>query len=117
VAASSPTGPPADISADDAWWRNLANALRHLETDEVPGVRVRIRFAGTEQVAVTDEEGYFRAWLRPAGALTDGSLWHDADVDVVDRTHPSVPSVRARARCSFPVTAPSSASSATSTTP
>ncbi|CAN5696611.1 App1 family protein [soil metagenome] len=90
VLANRPLGP---VQATDTWWRNLGNALRQLETGEVPGARVRIRFAGVEHDAVTDEEGYFRAWIRPDSAPLPGLLWHHAHVEVVDRLHPDVPAV------------------------
>jgi phosphatidate phosphatase APP1 len=93
VLANRPLGP---VQATDAWWRNLANALRHLESDEVPGARVRIRLAGAEHDAITDDEGFFRAWIRTPRSLPPQRLWHQAHVQVVDRLHPDVPDVSAR---------------------
>jgi phosphatidate phosphatase APP1 len=99
VLANRPLGPPG---ADDAWWRNLANALRHLESDEVAATRVAIRIGAVRHEAVTDEEGFFRAWIRPEAPLDDAAIWHDADVEVLERIHPSVPHVRARASVLVP---------------
>jgi phosphatidate phosphatase APP1 len=70
------------VSAGDAWWRNLAHMFQHLESDEVPGARVRVRVAGHAVEAVTDEEGYYRAWIEDA-ALPGDRLWHDAHVETV----------------------------------
>ena len=67
-------------SRDDPWWRNLAESLRRLESDEVPGARVRIRVGETEHTAVTDDEGYFRAWLTLSSPLPADRRWHDADL-------------------------------------
>jgi phosphatidate phosphatase APP1 len=99
VLANRPHGP---VRAEDAWWRNLANTLRHLESDEVPAARVRIRFAGAERDAITDDDGYFRAWIAPREPLPAGVLWHDASIDVPDGTHPDVASVRAQAPVLLP---------------
>ncbi|MGH7504590.1 MAG: App1 family protein [Longimicrobiales bacterium] len=68
---------------DDPWWRNLASTLRRMESDELAGARVRIRIGGTEHTAVTDEEGYFRAWLDVDPPLPSDRLWHTADVKLL----------------------------------
>jgi phosphatidate phosphatase APP1 len=78
---------PAD--PDDPWWRNLAGTLRRMESDELPGARVRIRLGGAEHVAITDREGYFRAWLRLPSPLPADAIWHDAVLELVtDSTEP-----------------------------
>jgi phosphatidate phosphatase APP1 len=82
--------PAGRVSADDAWWRNLANSLRHLETDEVPGARVRLTAADAVQETITDDEGYYRAWLRPAGSFAGDRLWHDFRVEVLEPLHAEV---------------------------
>jgi phosphatidate phosphatase APP1 len=82
VLANPPVAPPR---AAAAWWRNLAATYRHLESDEVPAVRVTLRLAGTEREAVSDEEGFFRAWIAPAHELPLDRIWHDVDISVLDR--------------------------------
>jgi phosphatidate phosphatase APP1 len=69
-------------SESDPWWRNLAGTLRSIESDEVPAAHVRIRFAGVEHGAITDDEGYFRAWLRLHEPLPAGRAWHEAEVQL-----------------------------------
>jgi phosphatidate phosphatase APP1 len=103
VLANPATGP---VTAGDSWLRNLHRAFDHLESDEVPGARVRIRFAGSSIEALTDEEGYYRAWLTP-GPLEPGRLWHNADVDVLARDAASRagPVVRARTDVLIPTPA------------
>ena len=76
--------PPAPIDAGDAWWRNAATMLRHLESDEVTGARLRIAIAHDERHAVTDEEGFYRAWLQPVPPLPSTGLWHVADIQVIE---------------------------------
>jgi phosphatidate phosphatase APP1 len=75
---------PGPVDRADGWLRNLQRAFDHLESDEVPGARVRINFGGRSAEALTDEEGYFRTWLTP-GAIEITRLWHDATVDVLAR--------------------------------
>lgn len=75
---------PGPASADDRWWANLANSYRRLESDEVPGARVRVRLHGTTVEATADAEGHFRAELRPAAPLPRGLFWHDARVDLLE---------------------------------
>jgi phosphatidate phosphatase APP1 len=86
--------PQRPIGADDQWWHNLASTLRHLESDEVVGATVRVRGLGAERMAVTDEEGYFHAWLRPARP-PGNELWHPVEIEVTDRVHPAAAGVRA----------------------
>jgi phosphatidate phosphatase APP1 len=82
-------------TASDAWWRNLASALRHLESDEVTGAEVRLSLHGVDHLAVTDDEGYFRAWLRPAAWPRETRLWHDVQAEVTRPLHPDQHAVNA----------------------
>lgn len=77
VLAGPPIPPPDER---DAWWRNFLSTYRRMESDEVPGARVTIRVLGATHEALTDEEGYFRAWIRPETPLPDGRLWQNADL-------------------------------------
>jgi phosphatidate phosphatase APP1 len=66
-------------SADaDSRWRNLIRFYKRLESDEVPGARLR---AGDTE-AVTDGEGYFR--LEIMGSFRPG--WNDVGVELL---HPA----------------------------
>ncbi|HSJ31332.1 MAG TPA: phosphatase domain-containing protein [Longimicrobiales bacterium] len=85
VLSNPPAGP---IDATDRWWRNLANAFRHLETDEVAGARLRLSIAQAERHAVTDEEGFYRAWLAPSRPLPPTGMWHMVDVEVIEPLQP-----------------------------
>ncbi|HEX8682989.1 MAG TPA: phosphatase domain-containing protein [Ardenticatenaceae bacterium] len=67
----------------DSRWRNLRNTLKHFETDEIPGARLRARFQGDEQEVVTDEEGYFEVWLQPTTPLPTDRLWHEIEVELL----------------------------------
>ena len=53
--------------------RNLLAMLKRLESDPLPGARVRVRLAGGDRELVADEEGFVREWL-------------DGDPEVADDT-------------------------------
>ena len=66
--------------AEDPWWRNLRATWRRMGSAEVPGAVVEIEIAGGHARAVSDDEGYFRARVRPMAPLRPGRLWHDGEV-------------------------------------
>ncbi len=74
--------PPDASNEADPWWRNLQNAYRRLESDEMPGVVVRVSLAGTQRDAVSDEEGFFRTWLKLSNPLPP-RLWHQGLMQIV----------------------------------
>lgn len=81
--------PPAPASPMDSWRVNLANAYRRVESDEVPAARVRLRFAGREVDAVTDEEGHFNVELVPGTPIRDDRFWHEAQLELLSPEGPS----------------------------
>lgn len=62
--------------------RNVLNTLHRMESDEVPGARLRLSAAGAETDVETDREGYFSAELRPATSLDPG--WHEVRAELLD---------------------------------
>jgi phosphatidate phosphatase APP1 len=74
------------LSTDaDSRWRNLIQFYKRLESDEVPGARLR---AGKTQ-AVTDREGYFRLELK--GSFRPG--WNEVELELL---HPAAAQATAR---------------------
>jgi phosphatidate phosphatase APP1 len=71
--------PAADA---DTRWRNLVRFYKRLESDEVPGARLRARFLGVEAEATTDGQGYFRLSLDPGGRLGPGP-WQDVELSLL----------------------------------
>jgi phosphatidate phosphatase APP1 len=71
--------PAADA---DTRWRNLVRFYKRLESDEVPGARLRARFLGIETEATTDSEGYFRLTLEPRGRLGPGP-WQEIALELL----------------------------------
>ena len=65
----------------DPRWRNLVRFWRRLESDEVPGARLRARFAGVSAETLTDAEGYFRIDLVPPAPVAPG--WHNVELELL----------------------------------
>ena len=76
--------------------RNLVEFYKRLESDEVPGARVRARFQRVETEVVADGEGYFSAELAPVHGAAAG--WHDVELELV---HPAA-GVRATGKVLVP---------------
>ena len=78
------TNPPKDLpSEDDNWWDNLVQTYRRFESDEVPGVKVEIDFAGKQHHVVTDEEGYFQLQTERVPDVRGNRPWKSATVRIV----------------------------------
>jgi phosphatidate phosphatase APP1 len=78
----------------DSRWRNLVHFWKRLESDEVPGARLRARFRKTVKEGVTDREGYFRLEM-PARSLK-GGVWYPVELELQN------PIVQATARVLVP---------------
>jgi phosphatidate phosphatase APP1 len=85
----------------DSRWRNLVRFWRRLESDEVPGARLRARFLGVQTEAVTDREGYFRLEIATRGRIGPGT-WQEVGLELLEPARAKaagevlVPSARAR---------------------
>ncbi|HEX6246133.1 MAG TPA: phosphatase domain-containing protein, partial [Polyangiales bacterium] len=84
----------APAADGDTRWRNLVSFYKRLESDEVPGARLRAR----GQEALTDAEGYFRLELdskaKPGWQQVEVELLHPGNAKAVACV--LVPSRRAR---------------------
>ena len=84
----------------DSRWRNLIQFWKRLESDEVPGARLRARFLGREVEGLTDREGYFKLEVNPRGRLGPGP-WQQVALELLESdakatAHILIPSPRAR---------------------
>lgn len=75
--------PVAPADPADPWWRNLLNTYRRMETDETPGIRLRIELGSRVVESVSDDEGHFRARIPLAEPLPTDRRWQEASVRVV----------------------------------
>jgi phosphatidate phosphatase APP1 len=72
-----------DVDASASAWTNAREFWKRLESDELPGARVRVRLAQQAVDAIADDEGFFETTLDldpPLGR--DG--WHALDVELAD---------------------------------
>lgn len=76
----------------DRRWRNLVAFFKRMESDEVPGARLRAARGRVAVEAVTDREGYFRIALPGAK-----SGWHQVRLELVRQ-----PAIRAVAEALVP---------------
>lgn len=67
--------PPAAAEPDQSPWRNLRDALRRIESDEVRGAALTVSCGAHAVETVTDDEGYFEAHLSPASSARDADGW------------------------------------------
>ena len=63
-------------------WRNILDTLHRLDSDEIPGARIRAHLQGRQWETTTDEEGYFVLDLAAAPPLAPG--WHDVELELVE---------------------------------
>lgn len=66
---------PAAAEAGQSAWRNLRDALRRIESDEVRGVQLTVTCGAEVVQVVTDDEGYFEAHLSSAPPVSDEDGW------------------------------------------
>ena len=82
VLAEKPQGGPRE---EDGWWDNLLNTYRRFESDEVPGIGLKVRFRDAEATVTSDHEGYYTAAFDTHVAPAP-ELWDNATVSLADGT-------------------------------
>src|SRR6185436_1954653 len=68
---------PAKVSQPR--WRNLVEFLKRLESDEIPGARVRATYGDRSVETISDSEGYFNVEFETSG-LSPG--WHEIQLEL-----------------------------------
>ncbi len=92
-----------EVTDKDTLWKNLVESYKRIETDELPGARIRITFQGMVQELVADKEGFFRAHVdlaTPPNA--DAGFWHEVQFELVDPLPAEGQVVIARAQTLIP---------------
>lgn len=69
---------------NDTVWQNLLTTYRRINSDEVPNVRIGIRYGATEEIGTTDGEGYFRFELTLPEDLPADTLHHEVELWLPD---------------------------------
>ncbi|GAA4452954.1 DUF2183 domain-containing protein [Nibrella saemangeumensis] len=76
-------------SDNESVWNNMLATYQRFESDEVPGVTVKIDTFGASYTTVTDEEGYFEITITPPDSLPPGRAWFPVRYTLLDITQPS----------------------------
>jgi phosphatidate phosphatase APP1 len=72
----------AGTTEKSSLWRNIVDTVHRLESNEIPGARLRARFGGKSWETTSDEEGYFVFSIDPEEPLEPG--WHEVEVELVE---------------------------------
>ena len=71
------------VKASDRRWRNIVNAVKSFESDEVPGTRVHLDYRGQTFDRVADDEGYLYVHADVEGEPSPDA-WDEIDAEIVD---------------------------------
>ncbi|HEX5719849.1 MAG TPA: phosphatase domain-containing protein [Thermoanaerobaculia bacterium] len=93
--------PVGAAGENDTILKNLGNAWKRFESDEVPHARLRVRGPGWERELVADEEGYFNEHVEPPAPLASGQ-WHDVELELVHPHPEAAAGVRASGQVLIP---------------
>jgi phosphatidate phosphatase APP1 len=52
--------PLDEAGEEDNWWKNLGSLWQRLNSREIPGAEVSLRYKDDERIVVTDDEGYYQ---------------------------------------------------------
>lgn len=63
-------------------WTNIRNTIRRLETDEIRGASIRVRFRDVELEVEADDEAFFTVRVEPDPPVEPG--WHEVELEVVE---------------------------------
>lgn len=69
---------------NDSLWDNLLAAYRRLESDEIPGVRVGLRYGPHEKIVAANHEGFFEFSLDVPEGLPAEHLHHEVELWLPD---------------------------------
>ncbi|MCH7402921.1 App1 family protein [Belliella kenyensis] len=68
----------------DSRWRNFVKMYKRFATWELPGLRVKAKFQGVEQIVTTDDEGYFEVRLRNEDGWQLANYWNQVELVLLD---------------------------------
>ncbi|MCK8491394.1 MULTISPECIES: App1 family protein [Spirosoma] len=76
-------------SDNDTFWQNLLATYQRFNSDEVPGVTVRIDAFDQSYTTTTDKEGYFDITINPPDDLPPGRAWFPVRYSLDGVTQPT----------------------------
>lgn len=86
----------------DTLWKNLINSYRRLNSIEIPGAKLKVRFSNTEQEFLSDEDGYFELAIPLSTPLPQEELWHHPLIELIESPIKVAHPVTARAEVMTP---------------
>jgi phosphatidate phosphatase APP1 len=72
----------AEPHPEQSTWRNAVNTLHRIESDEIPGARVRLTLDEQTLTATTDEDGFFEFNFVPETDLPSDHVWHEVALEL-----------------------------------
>jgi phosphatidate phosphatase APP1 len=81
--------------AEDKGWKNFRKMYKRFMTWEIPGVRVRATFHGSEFTAITDDEGYAEFRVPVPKSFSRANKWQEVYLEILDQVIPSQGKVHA----------------------
>jgi len=91
-----------EISDRDTIWKNLHNTYKRLNSVEIAGAKLKVKFSDTEHEFFSDEDGYFEFPLQLSNPLPAEELWHHPLIELLDASFGFHPPVHARAEVMTP---------------
>jgi phosphatidate phosphatase APP1 len=92
-----------EVTDKDTLWKNLIESYKRMETDELPGARIRVTYQALSQEIVADNDGFFRATIELGTPPTpDSGYWHNVNLELTDPLPPSGDKVVAVAQTLVP---------------
>ena len=87
----------------DTLLKNLIESYKRIETDELPGARIRVTYQALSQEIVADKDGFFRATIElGTPPAPDTGFWHEVKLELVDPLPPTGEKVVAAAQTLVP---------------
>jgi phosphatidate phosphatase APP1 len=92
-----------EVGENDTLLQNLIESYKRIETDELPGARIRVTYQALAQEIVADRDGFFRATIElGTPPAPDTGYWHEVKLELVDPVPASGELVTAAAQTLVP---------------
>jgi phosphatidate phosphatase APP1 len=74
-----------EVTDKDTLLKNLIESYKRIETDELPGARIRVAYKAVAQEIVADNDGYFRATIELGGPpAPDSNYWQEVKLQLIE---------------------------------
>ena len=83
-------------------WQNFKTMMHRYGSDEIPHARIRANFLGKEKIIETDGEGYFRTTFEEFDLPDSEEIWHEIELELLDKFRDEQGEVKTRAKVIIP---------------